>query len=101
MSDYLKKKFGELPMKEEPEEVEEKRRKTMRDLRNSLCGFQQGAGVDLVGLIEAIRKITKPEKVDSTLPDYHGDLTQWTNFWAIFTTLVGQKLQLVHHQQVS
>ena len=49
----------------------------MRDLRNSLSGFQQGARVDLVGLIEAIGKITKPEKVDSTkdltLPDYYGD----------------------------
>ena len=33
-SDYLKKKFGELPVKEEPEYVEEKRKKTMRDLRN-------------------------------------------------------------------
>ena len=77
-----------MPIKEEPEDVEEKRKKTMRDLRNSLSGFQQGAGVDLVGLIEAIGKITKPDKVDSTkdltLPDYHGDLAQWTNFWAIF-----------------
>ena len=97
-SDYLKKKFGELPIKEEPEEAEEKRKKTMRDLRNSLSGFQQGAGVDLVGLLEAIGKITKREKVDSTkdltLSDYHGDLAQWTNFWAIFTALVDKNSRL-------
>ena len=54
--------------------------------------------MDLVGLIEAIGKITKPEKVDSTkdltLPDYHGDLAQWTNFWAIFTALVDKNTRL-------
>ena len=54
--------------------------------------------MDLVGLIEAIGKITQPEKVDLTkdltLPDYHGDLAQWTNFWAIFSALVDKNTRL-------
>ena len=69
----LPQKFGEPPIKVEPDEADEKRKKTINKLRNSLGNFQQGAGIDLVGLIKAIGKITKPEKVDSTkdltLPD--------------------------------
>ena len=104
-SDYLKKKFGELPIKEEPEDVEEKKKKTMRDLRNSLSGFQQGAGVDLVGLIEAIGKITKPDKVDSTkdltLPDYHRGPRPMDQLLGNLLGLGGQEHPTVHHQQVS
>ena len=60
--------------------------------------------MDLVGLIEAIGKITKPDKVDSTkdltLPDHHGDLGPMDELLGDLHGLGGQKHPIVYHQQV-
>ena len=91
---YMCEMFGVRPGEKE---TDDKERSTMgkAELEMSL-NLQEGGQVDLYKLIDAIKgngRVAGSTK-DLTVPEFHGDLTKWDNFWAIFNAVIDKHPKL-------
>ena len=91
---YMRKMFGVRPGEKEADD-KEKSTRAKAELEMSLS-LQEGGQVDLYKLIDAIKgngKVAGSTK-DLTVPEFHGDLTKWDNFWAIFNAVIDKHPKL-------
>ena len=91
---YMREMFGVRPGEKEAED-KEKSTLAKAELEMSI-NLQEGGQVDLYKLIDAIKgngRVAGSTK-DLTVPEFHGDLTKWDNFWAIFNAVIDKHPKL-------
>ena len=95
---YMREMFGVRPGKEEEYEEAGQVRQPSLEMPVEM---KTGGAVDIYKLVEVICKSQKngDNKVagstkDLTVPEFHGDLTKWDNFWAIFTAVIDKHPKL-------
>ena len=97
---YMREMFGTRPVKQEDNEAGQIKQHSLE----MPVQTQAGGPVDIYKLVEIICKSQKDgDKVggstkDLIVPEFHGDLTKWDNFWAVFTAVIDKhpKLSIIN-----